>query len=155
VPGCPPAQRLYAARRRANLSTQQTARAAGTAEETIVRAEAEEAPPASAADAIETLITPFGWDSLPTPPRRDPRVRRARRSCPKASVASTHQAVETIGRLENSCTGNRTESSPRVTALINSRPIFRSECTLGGVAGCRVSHKKEEAVPLLPQPPHR
>lgn len=57
APGATLAQRLYAARRRANLSTQETAQAAGVAEEMIVRAEAEEALPASAADAIEALIS--------------------------------------------------------------------------------------------------
>jgi DNA-binding transcriptional regulator YiaG len=57
APGATLAQRLYAVRRRANLSTQETARAAGIAEEMIVRAEAEEALPASAADAIEALIS--------------------------------------------------------------------------------------------------
>jgi pSer/pThr/pTyr-binding forkhead associated (FHA) protein/DNA-binding transcriptional regulator YiaG len=51
------AQRLYAARRRANLSTSETAEAAGIAEELIVRAEAEETLPAGAADAIEALLT--------------------------------------------------------------------------------------------------
>jgi ribosome-binding protein aMBF1 (putative translation factor) len=57
APGAPLAQRLYAARRRANLSRLETAQAAGVAEEMIVRAEAEEALPATAADAIETLIS--------------------------------------------------------------------------------------------------
>ncbi|WP_188112852.1 FHA domain-containing protein [Mycobacterium simiae] len=56
APGATLAQRLYAARRRANLSTSETAQAAGVAEEMIVRAEAEEALPAEAADAIEALI---------------------------------------------------------------------------------------------------
>jgi pSer/pThr/pTyr-binding forkhead associated (FHA) protein len=51
------AQRLYAARRRADLSTMETAQAAGVAEELIVRAEAEEALPADVADAIELLIS--------------------------------------------------------------------------------------------------
>ncbi len=57
APGAPLAQRLYAARRRANLSTQETAEAAGVAEDMIVRAEAEEALPASVAEAIEALIS--------------------------------------------------------------------------------------------------
>lgn len=56
APGAPLAQRLYAARRRANLSTGETARAAGVDEEMIVRAEAEEAVPVHVVDAIETLI---------------------------------------------------------------------------------------------------
>jgi len=57
APGATLAQRLYAARRRANLSALETAQAAGVSEETIVRAEAEEALPANVTDAIETLIT--------------------------------------------------------------------------------------------------
>jgi transcriptional regulator with XRE-family HTH domain len=56
APGAPLAQRLYAARRRANLSAEETARAAGVSEEMVVRAEAEEALPADVSDAIETLI---------------------------------------------------------------------------------------------------
>ncbi|MBI2694801.1 hypothetical protein AWC17_00840 [Mycobacterium nebraskense] len=56
APGAPLAQRLYAARRRANLSPAETAEAAGVTEEMIVRAEADEAVPDSVADAIETLI---------------------------------------------------------------------------------------------------
>nr|WP_244896093.1 transcriptional regulator [Mycobacterium asiaticum] len=56
APGATLAQRLYAARRRANLSTAETAQAAGVTEETIVRAEAEEDLPADAAEAIEALI---------------------------------------------------------------------------------------------------
>ncbi|GAB7144207.1 FHA domain-containing protein [Mycobacterium riyadhense] len=56
APGATLAQRLYAARRRANLSTAETAQAAGVAEEMIVRAEAEEALPATATEAIEALI---------------------------------------------------------------------------------------------------
>jgi pSer/pThr/pTyr-binding forkhead associated (FHA) protein len=50
------AQRLYAARRRANLSAFETAQAAGVPEEIVVRAEAEEPLPADAADALEKLI---------------------------------------------------------------------------------------------------
>jgi DNA-binding XRE family transcriptional regulator len=50
------AQRLYAARRRANLSSSETAQAAGVSEEMIVRAEAEESLPTEVAEAIETLI---------------------------------------------------------------------------------------------------
>ncbi|OBH39603.1 hypothetical protein A5692_00525 [Mycobacterium sp. E342] len=56
APGAPLAQRLYAARRRANLSPAETAEAAGVTEEMIARAEADEAVPAAVADAIETLI---------------------------------------------------------------------------------------------------
>ena len=56
-PGATLGQRLYAARRRANLSTEETAQAAGVAEELIARAEAEEGLPAAAVKAIETLIS--------------------------------------------------------------------------------------------------
>jgi pSer/pThr/pTyr-binding forkhead associated (FHA) protein len=51
------AQRLYAARRRANLSAEETAQAAGVAEELIVCAEAGETLPVSVAEAIEALIS--------------------------------------------------------------------------------------------------
>jgi pSer/pThr/pTyr-binding forkhead associated (FHA) protein len=56
APDAPLAHRLYAARRRANLSTLETAQAAGVSEEMIVRAESDEPLPARAVDAIETLI---------------------------------------------------------------------------------------------------
>jgi transcriptional regulator with XRE-family HTH domain len=49
-------QRLYAARRGANLTILETAQAAGVSEDTIVRAEAEEPVPAAAVDAIESLL---------------------------------------------------------------------------------------------------
>lgn len=57
APGATLGQRLYAARRRANLSPRETAEAAGIAEELIVRAEADEALPANVVDAIESLLT--------------------------------------------------------------------------------------------------
>ncbi|HZC53158.1 MAG TPA: transcriptional regulator [Mycobacterium sp.] len=57
APGAPLAQRLYAARQTANLSTLETAQAAGVAEEMVVRVEADEAVPPGVADAIETLIS--------------------------------------------------------------------------------------------------
>ncbi len=57
APGATLGQRLYAARRRANLSPEETAQAAGVAEELVVRAEAEEALPAVAVNAIEALIS--------------------------------------------------------------------------------------------------
>jgi transcriptional regulator with XRE-family HTH domain len=56
APGAPLAQRLYAARRRANLSPSETAQAAGVPEDVIVRAEAGEPLPAGVTDAIEGLI---------------------------------------------------------------------------------------------------
>lgn len=61
APNAPLGQRLYAARRRANLSTRETAQAAGLAEEFIVRAEADETVPAHAAEAIEALINQITW----------------------------------------------------------------------------------------------
>ncbi|MEE6136257.1 FHA domain-containing protein [Mycobacterium sp. 050128] len=56
APDAPLAQRLYAARRRANLSALELAQAAGVDEEMIVRAEDEEPLPAHVTAAIETLI---------------------------------------------------------------------------------------------------
>ncbi|GAS94934.1 hypothetical protein RMCC_1900 [Mycolicibacterium canariasense] len=54
-------QRLYAARRRANLSIAETAQAAGVVEDVIVLTEADQ--PVSAADiaAVEQLITQIDW----------------------------------------------------------------------------------------------
>ena len=49
-------QRLYAARRGANLTILETAQAAGVSEEDIIRAEAEELVSAAAVREIETLI---------------------------------------------------------------------------------------------------
>jgi transcriptional regulator with XRE-family HTH domain len=56
APDAPLAQRLYGARRRANLSTLETAQAAGVGEEMIARAESGESVPGHVTDAIETLI---------------------------------------------------------------------------------------------------
>jgi DNA-binding XRE family transcriptional regulator len=56
-PGAPLAQRLYAARHRVNLSTSETAQAAGVPEDMIVRAEAEEPLPADVTERVETLIS--------------------------------------------------------------------------------------------------
>jgi transcriptional regulator with XRE-family HTH domain len=50
-------QRLYAARRGANLTVVETAQAAGVSEETIQRAEAAEPVSAADADAIESLLS--------------------------------------------------------------------------------------------------
>ncbi len=60
APGAPLGQRLYAARRRANLTAEETAVAAGVAEDMIARAEADEPVPAHVAAAIETLIDQIG-----------------------------------------------------------------------------------------------
>jgi transcriptional regulator with XRE-family HTH domain len=49
-------QRLYATRRRANLTIAETAQAAGVSEDDIARAEGEEPVPAAAIDAIESLL---------------------------------------------------------------------------------------------------
>jgi transcriptional regulator with XRE-family HTH domain len=49
-------QRIYATRRRANLTITETAQAAGVSEDDIARAEAEEPIAAAAIDAIEALL---------------------------------------------------------------------------------------------------
>jgi transcriptional regulator with XRE-family HTH domain len=49
-------QRVYASRRRANLTIAETAQAAGVPEDDIARAEAEEPVSAASIDAIETLL---------------------------------------------------------------------------------------------------
>ncbi len=54
-------QRLYAARRNANLTIVETAQAAGVTEDVITRAESEQPVPASAAGDIETLIGQLDW----------------------------------------------------------------------------------------------
>lgn len=56
APGAPLGQRLYAARRRANLTISETAQAAGVTDDDIAGAEAGRPVPAAAADAIEALI---------------------------------------------------------------------------------------------------
>jgi transcriptional regulator with XRE-family HTH domain len=56
APNATVGQRLYAVRRRANLTIGETAQAAGVTEADIVRAEAEEPVPGSAVSAIERLI---------------------------------------------------------------------------------------------------
>lgn len=50
-------QRLYSARRRANLSLLETAQAVGVTEEIIVRAESDEQLPPAVAQAIESLVS--------------------------------------------------------------------------------------------------
>lgn len=54
-------QRLYAARRGANLTILETAQAAGVSDDDIVRAESEEPVPAAAVHAIEALIEALDW----------------------------------------------------------------------------------------------
>lgn len=56
APGATLGQRLYAARRRANLTIEETAQAAGVSADDITAAEAERPVGAPVADAIETLI---------------------------------------------------------------------------------------------------
>jgi transcriptional regulator with XRE-family HTH domain len=54
-------QRLYAARRRANLTIAETAQAAGVAEDVVVDAEAGQPVPADIARLIESLIDQIDW----------------------------------------------------------------------------------------------
>ncbi|MBS4728063.1 transcriptional regulator [Mycobacterium sp. SM1] len=54
-------QRLYAARRRANLSISETACAAGVTDDVVVSAEAEKELPPGCADALEALISQITW----------------------------------------------------------------------------------------------
>ena len=56
APGATLGQRLYAARRGANLTILETAQAAGVSEDDIIRAEAEEPVSAAAVREIESLI---------------------------------------------------------------------------------------------------
>jgi transcriptional regulator with XRE-family HTH domain len=56
APGATLGQRLYAARRQANLTIGETAQAAGVADDDIARAEAEEPVSEEVARAVETLI---------------------------------------------------------------------------------------------------
>lgn len=54
-------QRLYAARRRANLTVAETAQAAGVTEDVIMLTEAEQPVSAADVDAVEQLITQIDW----------------------------------------------------------------------------------------------
>lgn len=56
APGATLGQRLYAARRQANLSIGETATAAGVSEDTVARAEAEYPVDTAAVQALEVLI---------------------------------------------------------------------------------------------------
>ena len=63
-------QRLYAARRRANLTIAETAQAAGVAEDVIAQAESEQPVPAPRSGPIEALIDQLDWtDALSAGPR--------------------------------------------------------------------------------------
>ncbi|MGV0743557.1 transcriptional regulator [Mycolicibacterium sp. XJ870] len=57
APGATLGQRLYAARRQANLTMGETAQAAGVSEDAIARAEAEHPVDATAVHAVEALIS--------------------------------------------------------------------------------------------------
>jgi transcriptional regulator with XRE-family HTH domain len=57
APGATLGQRLYAVRRRANLTIEETAQAAGVPEDVVTRAEAEYPVDAAAVHAIEALIS--------------------------------------------------------------------------------------------------
>ena len=61
APGATLGQRLYAARRGANLTIRETAQAAGVSEDETVRAEAEEPVSAAAVHAIEELVEQLDW----------------------------------------------------------------------------------------------
>ena len=54
-------QRLYAARRNANLTIGETAQAAGVPDDAVVAAESEQPVAADAAEAIESLIAQIDW----------------------------------------------------------------------------------------------
>jgi transcriptional regulator with XRE-family HTH domain len=54
-------QRLYAARRNANLTIGETAQAAGVADDVIARVESEQPVPARAVDDVEALISQLDW----------------------------------------------------------------------------------------------
>jgi transcriptional regulator with XRE-family HTH domain len=54
-------QRVYAARRRANLTIEETARGAGVAEETVVAVESGHRVPAADAERIGALIAQIDW----------------------------------------------------------------------------------------------
>ncbi|KUI05369.1 hypothetical protein AU190_03290 [Mycolicibacterium acapulense] len=59
-PGATLGQRLYAARRRANLTIAETAQAAGVSDDDIAHAEAEEQVPVQAVEAIAALVDELG-----------------------------------------------------------------------------------------------
>ncbi len=61
VPGATLGQRLYATRRRANLTIAETAQAAGVSEDVVTRVESEESVPAGAAAAVDELIAAIDW----------------------------------------------------------------------------------------------
>lgn len=61
APGAPLGQRLYAARRRANLTIEETAQAAGVPDSAVVATEAGQAMPDDVRDLIESLVAQIDW----------------------------------------------------------------------------------------------
>ena len=61
APGAPLGQRLYAARRRANLTIEETAQAAGVPDSAVVATEAGQTVPGDVSDLIESLVTQIDW----------------------------------------------------------------------------------------------
>lgn len=61
APGATLGQRLYATRRRANLTIAETAQAAGVPEDVVTRVEAEEPVAADAVAAVDELIAAIDW----------------------------------------------------------------------------------------------
>lgn len=61
APGATLGQRLYATRRRANLTIAETAQAAGVPEDVVTRIEAEAAVPTESSAAVEELIAQIDW----------------------------------------------------------------------------------------------
>ncbi|MHA3018694.1 transcriptional regulator [Mycobacterium sp. BMJ-28] len=61
APGATLGQRLYATRRRANLTIAETAQAAAVPEDVVTRLEAEEPVPAASCAAVEQLIDQIDW----------------------------------------------------------------------------------------------
>jgi hypothetical protein len=61
APGAPLGQRLYAARRRANLTIEETAQAAGVPDSAVVAVEAGQPMPDDVSDLIESLVAQIDW----------------------------------------------------------------------------------------------
>lgn len=61
APGAPLGQRLYAARRRANLTIEETAQAAGVPDSAVVATEAGQTVPGDVSDLIESLVAQIDW----------------------------------------------------------------------------------------------
>jgi transcriptional regulator with XRE-family HTH domain len=61
APGAPLGQRLYAARRRANLTIEETAQAAGVPDSAVVATEAGQTMPDDVSDRIESLVAQIDW----------------------------------------------------------------------------------------------